>query len=1268
MLIQNKNGQYVKYSEKIMKEYVKSISYELDTNWINVDELIKNLTIEMSDNMTTTDLYELLAKKCAVKVSQHPDYNNLASRICVGLLHKNTDDDILKVATELYNNIDQEGKVNHLISKDTYDVIVANHDIINKTIDYKRDYLFDYFGLKTLERSYLLKIYINKKPKIIERPQHMILRVAIGIHGDNLSAVFETYDYMSRLFFTHATPTLFNAGTPRAQLSSCFKADTEVLTINDGVKFIQDVKIGDEVVTHSGKIQKVAQLHKNPLGDRNMYKLQVDKSKDIYVTGNHRFWSVNKKRNTEKCVPEWKSIEELSKPSGQFGNYIGIPNHAEGIDTDIIDVNDYINILKTHNDGKREYTVDLNQIHCKTIWTHNNLNNNEEVTVSRNGSSINRIWKVDQDFANFIGIFFGDGNLIYGNGKKDSPINRGIAITIHKDHKKEIEFVTKIGEKVFGIKSSVHQAKDQNCCKISFNSSTVGVIFETLFGRGFEGKYLPKMMYKWSNKLVYSFMAGLITTDGCITKDGSILVQLSNKRLTNEIYHLCRSHGLEISLKELKMPKLGTVIPYKMFIPRVKEILDQTMKVYPDNRLEKCYQMLKGENACNFALTLNGNKFLKIKSIEKLDIKPEFVYTLGIENDHSYNVEGLLCENCFIMSMMDDLSHMMKVQSDIAQISKWSGGIGLTLTDIRAKGSIIRGTNGESTGIIPLCIVLGKIAKWVNQGGKRNGSIAVYLEPWHADIFAFCELRKPEGDDDLRARDLFLGLWIPDLFMKRVQEDGNWSLMCPDECKGLSNSYGREFEKLYIQYEKEGKFKKQVKAKDLWLHILESQIETGLPYMCFKDNVNKKTNHQNIGVIKSSNLCTEIMEFYDKDEIAVCNLASICLPRFVKTVDGKTEFDFAELLKVAKIVTRNLDKIIDVNYYPVEETRTSNSKNRPIGVGVQGLADVYKLFRYAYGSDEARLLNKKIFETIYFGCLQSSNELAVLKKEPYERFKNSPFSKGKLQFHMWGLKEENLEMGFDWKTLIENIQKDGVTNSLLTTIMPTASTSQIMGNVEACEPQMSNIYVRKTLAGEYIVVNESLVRDLIKLNLWNDTIRAELLYDNGSIQNIDEIPKNIKELYKTAHEMKQKDIVIQCVERGPFIDQSQSMNLFLDEPNFDKLSSSHFYSWKNGIKTGMYYLHSKPAVDPIQFGIDPDVIKQIKMKKLKFRKYTDHKQETKEREVKVKQNAITYVIGDKPIDVITDIVEEKPTEEKPMPVCKLTGKKRENMESCVVCT
>lgn len=731
---------------------IEKLCYSLDPKHLDPTDVAKKVIEGIYDGVTTPELDSLAAEIAASLTTKHPDYARLASRIAISNLHKNTKKSFSATITDLYNYVDPHtGKRAPLIAEDIYEIIKKNAELLDSTIIYDRDFGYDYFGFKTLEKSYLLKI----NGKIVERPQHMLMRVAVGIHKEDIDGAIETYNLMSERWFTHATPTLFNAGTPKAQLSSCF-----LLTMKE------------------------------------------DSIEGIYDT------------------------------------------------------------------------------------------------------------------------------------------------------------------------------------------------------------------------------------------------------------------------------------------------------------LKQC-----------------------------------------------------------------------------AKVSQSAGGIGLSIHDIRATGSYIRGTNGTSNGIIPMLQVFNDTARYVDQGGgKRKGSLAIYLEPWHADIFEFLDLKKNHGKEELRARDLFYALWIPDLFMKRVEENGDWSLFCPNEAPGLTTTWQEEFEALYEKYEKEGKARKTIKAQELWFTILESQIETGTPYMLYKDACNRKSNQQNLGTIKSSNLCTEIVEFTSPDEIAVCNLASVALPRFI--TDGK--FDHNRLFEVTKVVTTNLNKIIDVNYYPVPEARRSNFRHRPIGIGVQGLADTFILLRMPFDSDEAKELNKEIFETIYFASMTASMELAK-KRGPYETFQGSPVSKGIFQFDMWGVKPSSR---WDWDTLKEEVKKHGVRNSLLLAPMPTASTSQILGNNECFEPYTSNIYTRRVLSGEFIVVNKYLLKDLVSLGLWTNEIKNKIITNNGSIQDIDEIPQFIKDLYKTVWEIKQRTLIDMAADRGAFICQSQSLNLFLQDIDFAKLTSMHFYGWKKGLKTGMYYLRTKPAADAIKFTVE----------------------------------------------------------------------------------
>lgn len=733
---------------------INKLCYGLNMRYIDPIEISKKVIQGLYDGVKTTELDNLAAETAATMAAKHPDYAILAARIAVSNLHKNTDKSFSATMERLYNYIDP--KTNEkagLISDETIGVIRKHADTLDSVIIYDRDYAFDYFGFKTLEKSYLLRM----NGEVVERPQHLLMRAAVGIHGENIEAAIETYHLMSEKWFIHATPTLFNAGTPKPQLSSCFLLSA-----------------------------------------------------------------------TEDSIPG---------------------------------------------------------------------------------------------------------------------------------------------------------------------------IFETL--------------------------------------------------------------------------------------------------------------------------------------------------------------------------------------SRCAKISQSAGGIGISIHNIRAKGSYIKGTGGTSNGIIPMLKVYNDTARYVDQGGgKRKGAFAVYLEPWHADIFDFLELKKNHGKEELRARDLFYALWIPDLFMQRVKDNGDWSLFCPNESPGLHDCYGAEFEALYHKYESEGRARKTIKAQELWFAILESQIETGTPYILYKDACNIKSNQKNLGTIKSSNLCTEIIEYTSPDEVAVCNLASISLPKFVN--EEKRTFDFEKLHDITRVVTRNLNRIIDINYYPIPEAKNSNFRHRPIGIGVQGLADAYIMMRMPFDSEEARQLNRDIFETIYHGALVESMELAK-KDGPYKTFKGSPASKGILQFDMWNVNPGNR---YNWDELKNEIKTHGLRNSLLLAPMPTASTSQILGNNECFEPYTSNIYTRRTLSGEYIVVNKHLLKDLTKRGLWNDELKQKLMAANGSVQNIPEVPADLKALYKTVYEISQKTIIDQAADRGAFICQSQSLNLFVENPNFGKLTSMHFYAWQKGLKTGMYYLRSKAAVDPIKFTLD----------------------------------------------------------------------------------
>jgi len=759
MLVLKRDGRRETVKFDKITARIEKLCYGLDPKFVNPVEVAMKVINGLYDGVSTQELDNLAAEIAATLTTKHPDFAKLAARIAVSNLHKVTSKSFSSTMKRFYTYVDpKNGQNAPLISKETYKVIKEHAAELDEAIIYDRDFAYDYFGFKTLERSYLMKI----DGKVIERPQHLLMRVAVGIHGEDIPAAIETYNLLSEKWFTHATPTLFNAGTPKPQLSSCF-----LLTMKD------------------------------------------DSIDGIYDT------------------------------------------------------------------------------------------------------------------------------------------------------------------------------------------------------------------------------------------------------------------------------------------------------------LKQC-----------------------------------------------------------------------------AKISQSAGGIGLSIHNIRAKGSYIKGTGGTSNGIVPMLRNFDMTARYVDQGGgKRKGSFAIYLEPWHADIFDFLDLKKNHGKEEMRARDLFFAVWIPDLFMKRVENNEMWSLFCPNEAPGLADVWGEEFERLYEKYERDNKFRKQIKAQDLWFEILESQIETGTPYILYKDAANRKSNQKNLGTIKSSNLCTEIIEYTSPEEVAVCNLASIALPKFI--VDGK--FDHQKLYEITKVATRNLNKVIDVNYYPVAEARNSNMKHRPIGIGVQGLADAFILLRMPFDSDEARRLNEDIFETIYFGAMEASMELSKVHG-PYQTFKGSPVSKGIFQFDMWNVTPKSGR--WNWDQLKRDVKQFGVRNSLLLAPMPTASTSQILGNNECFEPYTSNVYTRRTLSGEFIIANKHLMKDLMNLGLWSENMRQKLIATNGSVQPIAEIPQNIKDIYRTVWEISQKSIIDMSADRGAYICQSQSLNIHLTNPNFGKLTSMHFYAWKKGLKTGMYYLRSTAAADAIKFTLDKSAMAQ----------------------------------------------------------------------------
>lgn len=1208
---------------------------------IDIPKIVQRVKERIRPHMTTSEIDEISALLCVEMYTEHIEYGELASRIIISNMHKNTHECFSNVMEILYENVNY-GKNAPLVSEELINIVRMHKDELDFMPEYSRDYLFDYFGYKTLEKAYLLRIHLPQGNfKIVERPQHMWMRVAIGIHGDNLEAVRETYEMLSQKYFIHATPTLFNAGTPRPQLSSCFEENTLIHTFS-GYKKIKDVQIGDEVITHTGKRKRVMQLHKNPLNGRQMYLLECDYTPAVKVTGNHKLY-VMKKGNNQ---PEWISVGNLTKD-----HYVALPNYPGEKANYDLDISKLLNCVQQIDERMFSFDITDTKIYPKTRWISRHLNDGQQINVSRKHNEINRFWKIDNEFARFLGIFYGDGHIIRNKNYKNGYACRGLGITAHSENSSLIKFVTEYGEKLFGIESTIHTQKGQNCIQILFNSTIIGCIFDYLFGHGFAGKKLWNEMYEWRTELIYDLLSGLISTDGCITAKTTIVLQLSNTEILTNLYHLCRSHGIVVSyLKSKYRSPTASADSGRLCIYPLKQILENVYKTYTDDRIDLCIQ--RGEDEKYTFETADGSRnFVKITNITKISDTPEYVYTLGVEDDHSYSVEGLIAENCFLYPISEDsIDGIFETVKHTAITSKWAGGIGLSIHNIRAKGTVISGTNGVSNGLVPMLQVFNRTACYVDQGGgKRQGSFAIYLEPWHADIIPFLQLKKKTGDDEARARDLFYAMWVPDLFMKQVRDDGPWYLMCPHECPGLSEVYGDEFEALYWKYVSEGKYREEIKARDLMEEIVVAQIETGTPYMVYKDIANRKSNQKNLGTLKSSNLCSEIFLYNSEDEYAVCNLATLALPAFIEKSGKNGEiktFNFEKLAEITKLATRNLNKVIDRNFYPLPQMERSNKTHRPIGIGIQGLADAYYEMGWGFDYPEAAELNKQIAETMYYAALEESCRLAEIHG-PYATFRDSPASQGILQFDMWGIDPTNAR--YNWAALKERIQKVGLYNSELIALPPTASTSQILGNNECFEPYTNNIYSRRTNAGNFMIVNKHLVKDLMKSKLWNVDMKNVIIAQKGSIQNIDSIPQELKNKYKTVWEIQQKVIIDQARDRGAYCTQGMSMNLFLPKATIARVSSMLMYGWQQGLKTGLYYLRSKAAVEAKQFTIDANDIEK-KLEEMKRKAAELREQESEEKDKKKKKTTKKEEILEEP---------EPAVEEGP--VCTME-------EGCITCS
>jgi ribonucleotide reductase alpha subunit len=1106
---------------------------------INYTTLAMKVIDQLYDGIHTTQIDELSAEQCASLTSTHPDYNILAGRIVVSNHHKNTKQSFSETMEELFMHHDNNGNASAIISTMLYVISQKYAEELNAMCNYERDYLIDYFGFKTLERAYLLRI--NRRA--VERPQHLWLRVALGIHGEDLEKVKETYDYMSQKYFTHATPTLFNAGTLHPQLSSCYLIAMENDSIDGIYNTLKDCalisKWAGGIGMHIHNVRASGSYIRGTGGTSNgiapMLRVFNNTAKyvDQCVTPDTMLYT------THGPIPISMAISGVTEVFNSEGREEVIQNVLEYPYTG--------NMCNIHLNN-RESPLRITPEHpilalsvCRPYEDVEVLKHElEEHLIRPDWLDAKYITKGD-----YIAFAIPDDSCV-----EDFPELTEDICRIYGKMLLNVQEYPEIGADA----AYTGQYTDTNFYMMN-TYEHIAPIREFLDKRCIQtvnSYYFPKYvvppqthipaattsLLAWPKHTVLPFR----TTDFWNTNTGNLHIPSRWLFLPeNKIRILLDSLETEMKLYQTTYENDRDSLIYKRFASAVSQL--------------SCFI-----------------QFLRVRSgkLEDGDLRVDNLILVQVTNNTTDTYEGL------VYDLQMNYTHNYMIEHGVIH----------------------------------------------NGGGKRNGSIAVYLEPWHADIELFLQMRKNHGDEELKARDLFYALWIPDLFMERIKSGQNWTLFCPDECPGLADVYGAEFVALYEKYESEGRGRKTMLARDLWFQVLDAQMETGTPYMLFKDACNRKSNQQNLGTIKSSNLCSEIVQYSDSSETAVCNLASIALPMFVNA--ETREFDYAKLHKVVKVVIYNLNRVIDVNFYPTEKTRCSNMLHRPVGLGVQGLADVFILLDLPFYSDSAKQINRYIFETIYHASLEQSNEIAAeryrLYHEQFEReqkevfrgnsvpddqvfiteeyhnlmgtlcgayssFIGSPSSSGILQFDMWNVLPSDR---YDWGALRKSIREYGLRNSLLLAPMPTASTSQILGFNECIEPITSNIYSRRTLAGEFIMANKYLMADLLKLNLWNERIKTNIIANNGSIQQIEDIPEEIRDKYKTVWEIPMRHLIDMAADRGAFICQSQSLNLWIEDPNYNTLTSMHFYSWNKGLKTGMYYLRRRGKHQAQQFTVEPE--------------------------------------------------------------------------------
>ncbi len=1107
MQVIKRSGQREEVSFDKITARLRKLSYGLDTNFVNMIEVSKKVIMGLYDGVTTVELDNLAAETAATMATIHPDYALLAARIAVSNLHKETEKSFSKVTEALYHYVDPKtGQRAGLIGDETHQIIQKNKSRLDSAIIFDRDFEFDFFGFKTLERSYLMRMH----NKVVERPQHLFMRVAVGIHGADIDSAIETYNLMSERWFIHATPTLFNAGSPKPQMSSCFllsMTDDSIDGIFETLKrcsLISQSAGGIGLSIHN--VRATGSYIKGTGGTSNgiVPMLRVYNDTARYVDQCFHPDTLVYAKDGIRKIGQIVLNDELLTHEGDFNKVTRVLHHAYQGDVISLSIKQSIEpILVTPEHpflvlrGQKKmvnHAVITNRLNKGLIepeWVEAKELNEEDMIAFAIPEYEQDIPQYTEADCRFYGMMLGDGH-ISKDGKQ-----------AHITQNAETDDITFIKQYLYENGIHATESREEGEIKVRFTwSAHLGFKFTRamLYDEN-DQKAVHSSMLHLPKAKTRQIIRGIIETDGSISQRDNyeIALDMTSRNVIESVRFMLLRMGI-LSSGNIR-DRVGNVSSYKNITTKQ---ISYVLRIPKVAEITEMFGLPPGEYVSYFRH--DNNLYSRVDDISLQSGYDGVMVDFEVEPNHSYVTHA-------------GVAH--------------------------------------------------------NGGGKRKGAFAVYLEPWHADVFEFLELKKNHGKEEMRARDLFYALWISDLFMERVKADADWSLFCPNEAPGLFDVYGGEFEALYHQYEQEKRQRKVVKARDLWNAVLESQIETGTPYLLYKDAANKKSNQKNLGTIRSSNLCTEILEYTSKDEVAVCNLASIALPKYI----SNGQFDFQRLYDITRVVTRNLNKVIDVNYYPIPEARNSNMRHRPIGLGVQGLADTFIQLRMAFDSDAARQLNKDIFETIYFAALTESCHLAE-KFGAYETFAGSPLSQGEFQFDMWGVQPSDR---WDWAELRQRVMQTGTRNSLLVAPMPTASTSQILGNNECFEPYTSNLYTRRTLAGEHIVVNKYLLRDLVRLGLWNDEMREAIMAANGSVQGMEDVPVEVRALYKTAYEISQKVIIDMAADRGAFICQSQSLNVFMESPTFAKLSSMHFYAWQKGLKTGMYYLRSKAATDPIKF-------------------------------------------------------------------------------------